>query len=76
LALQDNLRARYVQDISSFEYSVRLEELAGFFREHDVLRGQGITFQELDHRGLEAALAILEAERFPRKEALREIGHR
>ncbi len=65
-----------MQDISSFEYSVRLEELAGFFREHDVLRGLGITFQELDHRGLEAALAILEAEGFPRKEALREIGHR
>ena len=41
-----------------------------------MLRGQGITFQELDHRGLEAALAILEAEGFPRKEALREIGHR
>jgi len=31
--VQDNLRARYVLDISSFEYSVRLEELTGFFRD-------------------------------------------
>jgi hypothetical protein len=60
------LRARYVQDISTFEYSGRLEELAGFFRDqrwmhmHQVLRSQGITFQELGHRGREAAIASLE----------------
>jgi len=36
-----------VQDISSFEHSVRLEELGGFFRDqrwrhmHDVVRSQG-----------------------------------
>jgi hypothetical protein len=112
--VQDNLRARFVQDISSFEYSVRLEELGGFFRDqrwkhiNTVLRGLGITFQELGHRGrggalasleaqgfkgeggaasastelarrggergLEASLAILEAEGITRREALREIG--
>jgi hypothetical protein len=72
----------YIQDICSFEYSVRIEELAGFYRDqrwmhmHDVLRSQGITFQELGHRGIEAALAILEAEGITRKEALREIGER
>ena len=77
---QDNLRARYVQDIRSFEYSVRLEELGGFFRDqhwrhmHDVLRSRGITFHELGHQGLEASLAILEAEEITRREALREIG--
>jgi hypothetical protein len=80
--VQDNMRARYVQDISSFEYSVRLEELGGFFRDqrwmhmHDVLRGQGFTFQELGHQGGEAALAILKDEGFTREEVLREIGKR
>jgi hypothetical protein len=55
-----------VQDIRTFEYSARVEELAGFFRDqrwmhmHDVLRSQGITFQELGHRGREAAIASLE----------------
>ena len=54
--VEDNLRARYVQYISSFEYSARVEELAGFYRDqrwkhmHDVLRGQGVTFEELGHR--------------------------
>ncbi len=71
-----------MQDISSFQYSVRLEELGGFFRNqhwmhmHDVLRSRGITFHELGHRGLETSLAILEVEGFRRKEALREIGLR
>ena len=71
-----------MQDISSFQYSVRLEVLGGFFRDqhwmhmHDVLRSRGITFHELGHRGLETSLAILEAEGFRRKEALREIGLR
>jgi hypothetical protein len=64
--VEDNLRARYVQDISTFEYSARVEELAGFFRDqrwmhmHQVLRSQGITFEELGHQGREAALASLE----------------
>jgi len=64
--VQDNLRARYVQDISSFEYSVRLEELGGFFRDqrwmhmHDVLRSQGM----LGCCGCEGALASLEAQGF------------
>jgi hypothetical protein len=73
--VQDNLRARYVQDISSFEYSVRLEELTGFFRDqrwmhmHDVLRGLGITFHELGRQGQAAARASLEAITF------QELGH-
>ena len=69
--VQDNLRARYVQDISLFEYSsVRLEELGGFFHDqhwmhmHHVLRSQCITFHELGHQGGEAALASLEAQGF------------
>jgi hypothetical protein len=80
--VEDNLRARYVQNIRSMEYSARVEELAGFFRDqrwkhmHDVLRGQGITFEELGHRGIEAALAILEAQGFSREEASSELGHR
>ena len=71
-----------MQDIRSFEYSVRLEELGGFFRDqhwrhmHDVLRSRGTTFHELGHQGLEASLAILEAEEITRREALREIGIR
>jgi hypothetical protein len=71
-----------VQDISSFEYSVRLEEIGGFFCDQrwrhmqDVLRSWGITFQKLGHQGLETSLAILEAEGITRKEALREIGLR
>jgi hypothetical protein len=43
---------------------------------HDVLRSRDIIYHELGHQGLKAALAILEAEGFTRKEALREIGHR
>ena len=68
--VEDNLRARYVQDISTFEYFGRLEELAGFFRDqrwmhmHAVLRSQGITFEELGRRGPLAALASLEAQGF------------
>jgi hypothetical protein len=68
--VQDNLRARYVQDIRSMEYSGRLEELAGFYRDqrwmhmHAVLRSQGITFEELGRRGRLAALASLEAQGF------------
>ena len=64
--VQDNLRARYVQDISSFEYAVRLEELGGFFRDqrwmhmHDVLRSQGM----LGCCRCEGALASLEAQGF------------
>jgi len=82
MQVYNNLRARYVQDISSFEYSVRLEELGGFFCDQrwrhmqDVLRSWGITFQKLGHQGLETFLAILEAEGITRKEALREIGLR
>ena len=59
-----------MQDISTFEYSARVEELAGFFRDqrwmhmHDVLRSQGITFEELGRRGRLAALASLEAQGF------------
>ena len=92
--VEDNLRARYVQNIRSMEYSARVEELAGFYRDqrwkhmHDVLRGQGITFEELGRRGgkaggkagrkanIEAIVAILEAEGFTRIEALRVIGLR
>ena len=81
--VQDNLRARYVQDISSFEYSVRLEELGGFFRYqpwmhmHDVLRGQGITFQELGHCRRRGALASLKAQGFTGEGAAStELGHR
>jgi hypothetical protein len=84
--VQDNLRARYVQDISSFEYSARVEELAGFFHDqrwmhmHQVLRSQGITFEELGRRGgeasIEANVAILAEEGFSREEALRAIGKR
>ena len=80
--VQDNLRARYVQDIRSFEYSARVEELDGFYRDqcwkhmHAVLRSQGITFKELGHRGNEAAIAILKDEGFTREEALRYIGKR
>jgi hypothetical protein len=43
---------------------------------HDVLRGLGITFHELGHRGIEAVIAILKDEGLTREEALREIGHR
>jgi hypothetical protein len=80
--VEDILRARYVQDISTFEYSARVEELAGFFRDqrwmhmHQVLRLQGIT---LGRRGgeasIEAIVAILEAEGFTRIEGLRALGH-
>jgi hypothetical protein len=68
--VEDNLRARYVQDIRSMEYSARVEELAGFDRDqrwmhmHDVLRSQGITFKELGRQGCLAALASLEAQGF------------
>ena len=59
-----------MQDICSFEYSARLDELGGFFRDqrwmhmHDVLRGLGITFHELGHRGRRGALASLETQGF------------
>ena len=43
---------------------------------HKVLRGLGITFHELGHRGREAALDSLEAQRFLREEASTELGHR
>ena len=72
-----------MQDISSFEYSVRLEELGGFFgyqpwmHMHDVLRGQGITFQELGHRRRRGALASLKAQGFTGEGAAStELGHR
>jgi hypothetical protein len=84
--VEDNLRARYVQDIRTLEYSARVEELAGFFRDqrwmhmHQVLRSQGITFEELGRRGgeasIEANVAILAEEGFSREEALRAIGKR
>ena len=80
--VEDNLRPRYVQNISSMGYYDRLEELAGFFRGqcwmhmHKELRGLGITFHELGHRGREAALDSLEAQRFLREEASTELGHR
>ena len=54
--------------------TVRFEELGGFFQDqrwmhmHHVLRSLGITFCKLGHRGIEAALAILEEEGFMRKE--------
>ena len=41
-----------------------------------MLRSQGITFQELGHRGRKAALASLEAQGFTREEASSEFGHR
>ena len=59
-----------MQDIRTFEFSARVEELAGFFRDqrwmhmHDVLRSQGITFEELGQRGRLAALASLAAQGF------------
>ena len=65
-----------MQNICSFEYSVRLEELGGFFRDqrwmhmHNVLRSRGITL------GIESAVALFEEEGLTRKEALREIGLR
>ena len=72
-----------MQDISSCEYSVRLEELGGFFRDqrwmhmHDVLRGQGMTFHELGHRGRRGALASIEAQGFTGEGAAsRELGRR
>ena len=71
-----------MQDTNAIEYSVRFEELGGFFRDqrwmhmHHVLRSQGITFYKLDHPGLKAALTILKVDGYTRKEALREIGHR
>jgi hypothetical protein len=84
--VEDNLRARYVQDIRTFEYSARVEELAGFFRDqrwmhmHAVLRSKGITSTEFARRGgersVEAALAILAEDGFSREEALRAIGKR
>jgi hypothetical protein len=84
--VEDNLRARYVQNIRSMEYSGRLQELAGFFRDqrwmhmHNVLRSQGITFEEQGRRGGEASIkaivASLEADGFTRSEALRAIGIR
>jgi hypothetical protein len=66
--VEDNLRARYVQDIRTFEYSARVEELAGFFRDqrwmhmHAVLRSQGISYEELGRRGRGGALASLYAQ--------------
>jgi hypothetical protein len=42
---------------------------------HHVLRAQGITFQELGHRGRKAALASLEAQEFMREEESLEQGH-
>ena len=80
--VEDNLRARYVQDISSFEYSARVEELASFYCDqrwmhmHTVLRALGITFEELGGQGREAALDSLVAEGFSREEASSELGHR
>ena len=71
-----------MQDIRTFEFSARVEELAGFFRDqrwmhmHQVLRGLDINYHELGHRGLEASLVILEAEGFSREESLREVGLR
>ena len=44
---------------------------------HDVLRGQGITFQELGHQGHEAALDSLKAQGFTGEGAASsELGHR
>jgi len=80
--VEDNTRARFVQDTNSFKYSGRLEELGGFFRDqhwmhiHNVLRGQGITFQELGHQVCEAALYTFEAKGFSREEASLELGQR
>jgi hypothetical protein len=80
--VEDNLRARYVQNISFMEYYDRLKELAGFYRDqrwmhmHAVLRDRDINFHELGHRGCEAALASLEVQGFSRKEASTEFGHR
>jgi hypothetical protein len=75
--VEDNLRARYVQDISTFEYSGRLEKLAGFFRDqrwmhmHQVLRSQGITLKELGRRGCGGALASIEAQGFTEEDGTR-----
>ena len=80
--VEDNLRARYVQNIRSMEYSARVEELTGFFRDqrwmhmHAVLRSQEITLEELGRQGREAALDTLEEEGFSREEASTELGHR
>ena len=80
--VEDNLRARYVQDISSFEYSARVRELASFYHDQRwmhmlaVLRAQGITFEKLGRRGREAALDSLVVEGFSREEASTELGHR
>ena len=80
--VEDNLRARYVQDIRSFQYSARVEELASFYRDqrwmhmHAVLRAQGFDFEELGRRGREAALDSLVAEGFSQEEASTELGHR
>jgi hypothetical protein len=71
-----------VQDISSFKYSARVEELAGFYRDqrwmhmHAALRAQGIDYEELGRRGREAALDSLVVEGFSREEASTELGHR
>lgn len=78
---EDNMRAMVVQDYNSLEYTDRLKELEDFYQNqcwrhmYTVLKFQGITFQELCHRGREAAIDFLEAEGFTREEASSELGH-
>ena len=71
-----------MQDTNAINFPNRHRELGVFFRDqrwmhmHHVLRSQGITFHELGHQGHKAALAILEAEGYTRKEASSKLSHR
>ena len=78
--VQDNLTARYVQNMNAIGFPVSLRELGVFFQDqcwmhmYHVLRSQGITFHELGHRGREATLVSLKAQGISREEASSELG--
>ena len=74
LLVEDSMRARFMQNTSSLKYEDkdRLEELGDFYfyrnqcwrHMHNVLRSQGITFQELGHQCCNGVLASLEVQGF------------
>ena len=82
----DNERARYVQDKKDINYSKKLDELDGFFRNQRresalaSIVAQGFTVEEapaeLGRRGRVGALASIVAEGFTREEAPTILGRR
>jgi hypothetical protein len=82
----DNERARYVQDKKDINYSKKLDELDGFFRNQRresalaSIVAQGFTVEEapaeLGRRGRVGALASIVAQGFTREEAQTILGRR